>query len=249
MGECQGVTAMILLYTDFGLEGPYVGLLHRVIAGRVAATPIVDLMHDAPRFRPREAGLLLDALAPGLPRRCIVVAVVDPGVGSSREALVARVADRWYVGPDNGLLAPLLRGDDARAWRLPAVGGASPSFHGRDVFAPAAASLAVGRFPAGVRAVDDWVDRDAPAGEDRVVYIDGFGNAMTGRRADSVPPGRAPVLAGRALPRARTFSDREVGEAFWYENAFGLVEIAVNQGSAAAALGLAVGDPVTFAAE
>lgn len=236
---------MIALLTDFGFEGPYVGLMHRVIKARVpSSVAVVDLMHDAPRFRPAEGGLLLGALLESLPRRCIVVAVVDPGVGSDRGALLARCGERWLVGPDNGLLAPALTREDSRAWDLPIGTPPSASFHGRDVFAPAAASLALGRMPAGVSDTYDWVGRAARDYGERVIYVDGFGNVMLGCTAEGRGPAAAPVVGGRPLPWARTFADRAPGEAFWYGNSLGLVEIAVNRGSAAADLDLAVGDSV-----
>ncbi|WP_440997161.1 SAM hydrolase/SAM-dependent halogenase family protein [Arhodomonas sp. SL1] len=241
---------MILLYTDFGWCGPYVGLMHRVVAGRVPSVPVVDLMHDAPRFRPVEAGRLLAALLPGLPRRCIVVGVIDPGVGTERSALVCRRGEQWLIGPDNGLFAAALVGEDgARAWRLPVPGEASASFHGRDVFAPAAASLAVGRMPAGLRPVREWVGRGESRERDVAIYIDDFGNVMIGRNVAALTAGEAPRPGGRELPRARTFAECAPGAAFWYENSLGLVEIAVNQGDAARELGLAVGDPVPMRAE
>jgi len=234
---------MILLFTDFGWQGPYVGQMKAVISARAQSVPVIDLMHDAPAWRPVEAGLLLGALAEWLPERAVTVAVVDPGVGGERRALLAHCGRRWFVGPDNGLLAPVLDGPETHAWSLPVPEAAAPTFHGRDVFAPAAAGLALGHMPDGAQPVTDW---ERPAvGPERVVHIDGFGNVITGVRDTATD--RVPAPGGRSLPRARTFCDVAEGEAFWYGNSQGLVEIAVNRGSAAARFGLAVGDPVPFA--
>lgn len=234
---------MILLFTDFGWLGPYVGQMKAVIAARAESVPVVDLMHDAPAFRPLEAGLLLAALRDWLPERSVIVAVVDPGVGGGRRALFARCGRRWFVGPDNGLLAPSLGGPQPHVWSLPVPEDAAPTFHGRDVFAPAAAALALGHMPAGARLVSDW-ERPAVSPE-RVIHVDAFGNVVTGVRA-AAAGGRVPAPGGRELPAARTFCDVGEGEAFWYGNSQGLVEIAVNQGSAAARFGVGVGDAVPF---
>lgn len=235
---------MILLFTDFGYEGPYVGLLHTMLTARAPGVPVIDLMHDAPTFRPREAGVLLEALVSWMPPRSIVVGVVDPGVGSERAALLARAGDRWFIGPDNGLFAPLLESEEVRVWQLPIAESAAPSFHGRDVFAPAAAVLSCGVMPRGIRRARTWVGRGERCMRSRVVYVDGFGNVMLGVRADALAEGEGPRFDGSPLPRARTFADRPSGDAFWYENSLGLVEVAVNRGSAARRFGLEVGKTV-----
>jgi hypothetical protein len=237
---------MILLYTDFGTNGPYVGQMKARVHEVRGDVEMVDLMHDAPRFRPREAGLLLAAQLPWLPARAVILAVVDPGVGGERRALVARAGDRWLVGPDNGLLAPALSvaGEDRRVWRIPIGEDVSASFHGRDVFAPAAGRIASTGMPPGAETVSSWVGRDWPVDAAVVIYVDDFGNVMTGRYADALTQDESPVLPG--VRRARTFGDVEVGATLWYRNSMGLVEIAVNQGSAAERYGLAIGDPVEF---
>jgi S-adenosylmethionine hydrolase len=121
----------------------------------------------------------------------------------------------------------------------------SASFHGRDLFAPVAAMLARGEPPPG-RPHEDGADRRADWPDDlgEIVYVDHFGNAMTGLRAVMLPPDARLAAAGRVLARARTFSDRPPGAAFWYENSNGLAEIAVNQGRADRDLGLSIGVPV-----
>ena len=152
----------------------------------------------------------------------------------------------WLVGPDNGLLAVLAaRRGAPRAWRLPVPAGASASFHGRDLFAPAAAAVAVGGAPPeGSAPVTCWIGRDWPGERAEVIYLDGYGNAMTGLQAASVDPAAGLEVAGQRLSRAHTFADAPAGTAFWYANSLGLVEVAANQASAAALLGLEVGSPV-----
>src|SRR5262249_42391931 len=121
----------------------------------------------------------------------------------------------------------------------------SASFHGRDLFAPVAAMLARGDAPPGRPRSDDNDRRsDWPDDLGEVVYVDHYGNAMTGLRAAVVSRDAKLAAAGRVLERATTFGDRPPGTAFWYENSNGLVEIAVNQGRADRALGLAIGSPV-----
>ncbi|WP_366556008.1 SAM hydrolase/SAM-dependent halogenase family protein [Aquibaculum sediminis] len=238
---------MILLYTDFGWAGPYVGQMHAVLAAQCADHTIVDLQHDAPTFAPRAAGHLLAAVAEPLPPGCIVIAVVDPGVGSPRRAILLEAGGRTYLGPNNGLLTPLaLRDPAARAavieWRPHVL---SASFHGRDLFAPAAAKLANGEpLPSEPLPLRDLVGADEPSILEEVIYIDGYGNCWTGLAVKELAPDSRIVCAGSPLARARTFSDVEIGQPFWYENSAGLVEIAVNQGSAAAALGLTIGSAI-----
>jgi len=240
---------MILLFTDFGTEGPYVGQMKAVLSEAAVAVPVVDLMHDAPAANPKPAAYLLAALLPALPRDAVILAVVDPGVGGPRTPLVARLDGRTLVGPDNGLFAPAAMGAEEAAWFeitwRPA--SLSASFHGRDLFAPVAARLALGESIDDVAAaVAPRVGGDWPRDLPEVVYIDRFGNAMTGLRAGSLREGRVISLKNIQIPWARTFSDVEPETAFWYENSSGLVELAVNGGSAAKALGLAIGTQVSL---
>jgi S-adenosyl-L-methionine hydrolase (adenosine-forming) len=241
-------SAMIALYTDFGLAGPYTGQLKAVLARAAPGVPVIDLFADLPAGRPKPAAYLLPAYATWFPSGTVVLAVVDPGVGGARRAIVVAADGRFYVGPDNGLFELVVRrAADVQtweiSWRPPAL---SASFHGRDLFAPMAARIAVvGPDPAMLRTASlgrmaDWPDDFA-----EVVYIDHFGNAMTGLRAATLPFSARLAAGDRVVARARTFSAVPEGAAFWYENANGLAEIAVNCGRADAALGLAPGSPVT----
>jgi S-adenosyl-L-methionine hydrolase (adenosine-forming) len=240
---------MIVLFTDFGLEGPYTGQVKTVLYRTAPGVPVVDLFSDAPAGKPKPAAYLLAAYSVWFPPGTVLLAVVDPGVGGKRAAVIVEADGRWYVGPDNGLFELVTRrADRPRSWEILARPTAmSATFHGRDLFAPAAGQLARGELPAGPPRRDaigrqpDWPD-DLP----EVVYVDRYGNALTGLRALLLPDGARLSAAGRVLSRARTFSDVPVGEAFWYENSNGLAEIAVNSGRADAVLGIAIGTPVSI---
>ncbi|MDP6564599.1 MAG: SAM-dependent chlorinase/fluorinase [Alphaproteobacteria bacterium] len=239
---------MIVLFTDFGHRGPYVGQMRAVLHARAPGVPVVDLFRDAPTFDPRAAAYLLAAFCGEFAAGTVFLCVVDPGVGGDRPPLAVSADGRWFVGPGNGLFEVVARRAaqvEARCidWRPSEL---SASFHGRDLFAPIAAGLARGQAPpAGVLDAAAWRRPDWPDDLARVIYIDDYGNVMTGIRAATLGPETLLIANGRRLKRARTFGDRPVGEAFWYENANGLAEIAVNQGNAAALLDLSLGDAVT----
>lgn len=241
---------MLVLFTDYGWHDPYVGQLKAILAGRAPQVPVIDLLHAVPDFNAHAGAQLLDALARGFPPGAVFLCVVDPGVGGPREAVVVEADGRWFVGPDNGLLSIVAaRATQSRTWRIhwrPADLGAT--FHGRDLFAPVAAEIAAGRFPG------DWLTSgplevqfdatDLP----RVIYIDHYGNAWTGIRGGLADAGGGVEVKGQSLAWRRTFFEAGKGEAFWYVNSVGLVEIAANRASAAQALGLKVGDPVRLSA-
>ena len=245
---------MIVLFTDFGITGPYVGQMKSVLCQRAPTTPVIDLMHDAPAFDPQAAAYLLASLVSEFPQDSIFLCVVDPGVGSKRKPLIARIHERWFVGPDNGLfhiVAQRAPGNSEVKWweiswqpeRL------SSSFHGRDLFAPVAAMLANGEAPPG-RLIDFSPERLChwPSDLEKIIYIDHFGNAITGMRAAYLDNDQIIAAGDQRLCWARTFSDVAPGQGFWYENSNGLVELAVNQGRADEILRLTIGDAVTFLA-
>jgi S-adenosylmethionine hydrolase len=235
---------MIVLFTDFGPQGPYLGQMRAVLARRAPEIPVIELMTDAPAFDAKASAYLLAAYAREFAKGDVFACVVDPGVGGSRVPLVVEADGRWFVGPDNGLLVLVARrAQSAQAWEITwRPERLSASFHGRDLFAPVAAELARGTLlPSRPRAVpgEDWPDDLA-----RIVYVDGFGNAITGLRAEVLAADDL-LRAGEArIARARTFSDMAPGAAFWYENANGLAEIAVNCGRADQVLGLDVGSEI-----
>ena len=238
---------MIVLFTDFGPGGPYTGQMKAVLAREAPGIPVVDLADDLPACEPEPAAYLLAAFAPAFPPGAVFVCVVDPGVGSDRAPVALSADERWFVGPDNGLLAIVARHSDNVHWHMitwqpPAL---SASFHGRDLFAPVAARIARGEAVPGTP-LDGaaMVGTDWPADRAAIVYIDPYGNAMTGLRASRLPEDATIAAGAQRFARLRTFSDAEPGAAFWYENANGLAEIAVNQGRADHLLGLQVGTPV-----
>ena len=200
----------IYLFTDFGLAGPYVGELHGVLARQAPGHSVIDLMHDAPMQDPKRSAYLLAALAAAIPPPALFVAVVDPGVGGNRPAAVVRAGGHVFVGPGNGLFEiPMRCHRNAEAdhitWRPDRL---SASFHGRDLFAPVAARLAKGAEISRERISDpNWRYPDWPDDLPEVIYLDGFGNAVTGCRADTWPRGAGLEIAGRRLERRRTFSD------------------------------------------
>jgi S-adenosyl-L-methionine hydrolase (adenosine-forming) len=238
---------MIVLFTDFGLAGPYTGQMKAVLRREAPQTEIIDLFADAPAGNPRAGAYLLAAYAEWFPPGTIFLCVVDPGVGGKRAPLMIEADRRWFVGPENGLFELILRrAQNAHCyeitWQPPKL---SASFHGRDLFAPVAAMLArAERPPARARMANrysDWPDELS-----EIVYIDHYGNAMTGLRASAVPKAATLILGDKIrVTPAATFSAVPEGTAFWYENSNGLVEIAVNRGRAADRLGLAIGSTLT----
>jgi S-adenosyl-L-methionine hydrolase (adenosine-forming) len=238
---------MIVLFTDFGLTGPYTGQMKAMLAWNAPDVPVIDLFADAPAFQPYLSAYLLGAYCGAVPQDGVLLGIVDPGVGTDRLPLVVRADGRWYVGPDNGLFELVMRrAAVVEAWTIDwRPDRLSASFHGRDLFAPVAAKLAVGEPVPGTPVPVERVRRpDWPDDLGRVVYVDVYGNVLTGLRAAALGEGVGLEAGGRRITRARTFGDVPLGEALWYENSNGLAEIAVNQGRADSALGLAVGDAV-----
>lgn len=239
---------MIVLFTDFGLTGPYIGQMEAVIYDYAPHQRVINLLADAPVHNPMASAYLLAAYGYGFPEGTVFLGVIDPGVGSdSRKPVVLFADGRWYVGPDNGLFNIVRqRSMESEMWEIVVQPeGLSSSFHGRDLFAPVAAYIATDSLES------NWLkplENDFSTWDDNlyeVIYIDHFGNAITGI-LDSAIEGAPPMtINGTSLQRARTFSDLPVGEAFYYTNSNGLIEIAVNQGRAEAVLGLNLGDRVT----
>ncbi|WP_322096913.1 SAM hydrolase/SAM-dependent halogenase family protein [Paramagnetospirillum kuznetsovii] len=236
-------------FTDFGTQGPYLGQMEMAFRRLAPAVPVVHLLADAPVFDPMASAYLLAALAQDTPPGTVLLSVVDPGVGGDRIPMVVKVDGRWLVGPDNGLFEPLIRrAVSVEAWEIVwRPERLSATFHGRDLFAPVAARLALGQGPdaAGLRPM--MVPRRPHWPDDlgRVIYFDHYGNAWTGLRAAMVE-GEHMEVAGHRLRKARTFGELAPGEAFWYENSSGLVEIAVNGGRADRLSGIESGAFVTI---
>ena len=234
----------IFLFTDFGYAGPYVGQMTAAILARRPGATVINLMHDAPRMRPDLAAYLLGACCRVLPQGSIVVAVVDPGVGGERAALLVETAGLTLVGPDNGLLSRLsgIQRVHRIDWR---PGVLSASFHGRDLFAPAAAMIAAGEdLQRTALPVADMLGADWSAELAQLVYVDGFGNLMTGLLGENLLKNSLVRVPGREIRYAETFCRVAPGELFWYVNSLGLAEIAAREASAADLLPLALGDKI-----
>ena len=248
----QTAAPMIILFTDFGIDDPYVGQMKAVLAQQVPNVAVIDLLHSAPNFNTQASAHLLAAYIAVFPRNSVLLAVVDPGVGDAqRKAVAISIAGRWYVGPGNGLF-DVLAGRALAAqekvecweitWRPETL---SNSFHGRDLFAPVAARLARGEMPPGVQV--DWPVPAAAANDlCEVIFIDHYGNAITGLRAENIDVSSALRVGKYSIERANTFCEVAKGQAFCYENANGLMEIAINQGNAAQLLNLDVGTAVAI---
>jgi S-adenosylmethionine hydrolase len=198
---------MIVLFTDFGLHGPYTGQMKAVLHQMAPGISIIDLFADAPAGNPKASAYLLAAYAQWFAAGTTFLCVVDPGVGGTRPPVVVEADGRWYVGPGNGLFElTRRRAATTRSWDIDLKPQRlSASFHGRDLFAPVAAMLARGEPPPGRPRKDD-VDRrrDWPDDLGEIVYVDHFGNAMTGLRAGGAGAQRQ---ARRRGARARARAD------------------------------------------
>jgi S-adenosylmethionine hydrolase len=196
-------------------------------------------------FDVEAAAHLLASLIRQYPEKSVFLAVVDPGVGGKRDAIVVQAEGQSFVGPDNGLFSLVWQRARRRKclridWRPQRL---SSSFHGRDLFAPVAAAMAARRIPRRWLSPKHKPEVLLPASElPRVIYVDHYGNAMTGLR--QFKKSWRLRAGGRSLAYARTFEDADA--PFWYENNIGLVEIAVPRASAARLLRLTIGSAVAW---
>ena len=250
---------VVALLTDFGIEDPFVGIMKAVILSRCPDASFVDLTHSVPPQAVAEGAFLLERSVDWLPPGTVVVAVVDPGVGTPRRPVVLSALGRTFVGPDNGLLSTVAARDvDARAYVIDTerLGLRVPSrtFHGRDVFAPVAAELAAGRL--------EPADAGAPAGDllevavplpvvadgcvrGTVVTVDHFGNLITNIDRALVPAGPSTVEVGAARAAVReTYGEVGRGELVALVDAYDVLEVAVRDGNAARSLGAGRGTEV-----
>lgn len=267
---------IVTLLTDFGLRDPSAAICRAVILGICPDAEVIDLAHDVRKFAIGEGALALWMALPYVPVGTHV-AVVDPGVGTARRGLAVRTARAdVLIGPDNGLLVPAgerlggivaVRELTNPAYRLPVV---TSTFHGRDVFAPAAAHLAAGAaFETLGPSVDPAALVPSPLPAPRaegggltthIVYVDTFGNVKLSALASDLvaatgePAGRRfrVTLGDRpvhVVPWSPTFGERRTGEPLLYEDSYGRVCLGVNQGNAAEALDLVGGLEVHLAPE
>jgi S-adenosylmethionine hydrolase len=256
---------IVTLTTDFGLREPFVGIMKGMMLGHASQLRFIDMAHDVSAFQPVEAGFWLAGALRYFPAGTVHVAVVDPGVGTSRALLAVLANDQVLLAPDNGLLAPLairrkidriIRIDLARLVQF-GVSDISATFHGRDVFAPLAAAIASGRCdPVDLGEEVESLDLSGwPATTTRadggiagvVVAVDRFGNLISNIEATAVVALATPTvhIGGLRVPLRRTYGDAAAGEYLGLINSFEVLEVARSRGNAAAGLNLAVGAPIS----
>ncbi|MGH9559429.1 MAG: SAM hydrolase/SAM-dependent halogenase family protein [Bryobacteraceae bacterium] len=255
----------ITLTTDFGTRDHFVGAMKGVILSIAPRARIVDITHGIAPYAIAEAAFAIDQIWRHFPKGTIHVLVIDPGVGSARRPILAEAGGQFFIAPDNGVLTAIY---DSGRHKVQVVSNPklmskqiSRTFHGRDVFAPAAAHLARGvpaaRFG---KRIDDYVRmpflKPAALAPNRwtgtVLKIDNFGNMITnfrfeGFREIETRPFEMRVGGHRIRRMARTFSDAASGELAAIPGSSGFIEIAANLASAARVVGGAPGDPVELA--
>lgn len=257
-------SGVITLTTDFGQEGPFVAVMKGRILMRFMDARIVDITHEVPVHWPVEAGFWLSRSYSHFPKGTVHVAIVDPGVGTRREIIGIAADGHFFLAPDNGLLAQLVgrTKPDAIHRLAPEVlkrlqlATPSATFHGRDIFAPLAAELAAGRLhiadigPRTEAIVPSWLE-DPQETKDQVsgvvITTDHFGNLITNIESAQLQRFLQPVIrtGGHEFTLRRTYGDVRPGEFLALINSFGVLEIAQAEHSAAEALGLGRGAPVT----
>jgi S-adenosyl-L-methionine hydrolase (adenosine-forming) len=261
--------AVISLTTDFGVEDPYVGVMKGVILTVNPEATIVDLSHGIPSHDVLAGALAVLSSCEYFPANTIHVAVVDPGVGSERRPILAITEKYAFLGPDNGVFAPVLRRikpidtlhlTEERYFRSPV----SQTFHGRDVFASVAAHLSLGTPPEMFgRTIEDllpleWplprtIDKQRISGQ--VLRVDKFGNLTTNISAEDLAQSRISRwsiiirIGNHSITRmCLSYAEAPPGEPFGIIGSSGLLEISVNQASAARRLGVGKGQPLELAA-
>lgn len=252
---------MVTLTTDFGQSDSYVGAMKGVILGLCPEAALVDICHEIRPQAVRQAAYVLSTAVPYFPPGTVHLVVVDPGVGSVRRPIVVQTGRALYVAPDNGVISLGLKQDPARlaihltepAYRLPQI---SATFHGRDIFAPAAAHLACGTAPSQMGTpiplselftLPDREPQLQPNGTwlGEILHIDHFGNLITNFHGPKPHDPITLTVGGQRMEKlSRTFTDVAPGEPVVYLGSSGYLEIAVREGNAARELGLGVGDPI-----
>ena len=256
-------SGVITITTDFGHKGPFAAVMKGVILSRLPNARVIDLAHDIPAQWPPEAGFWVSRSYQWFPAGSVHLAIVDPGVGTERDILVAECDGHVFMAPDNGLLAQLLENcpqprvykldlEKLEPLRLPVP---SATFHGRDIFAPVAAELAAGRVAVSDIATPTnewtpgWIDEpEAAAGKVAgvIVTIDTFGNLISNIDAQLIEHFSEPVadIAGHQIAMQTTYGRAQPGDYLAVINSFGVIEIARAEGSAADGLGSARGAPL-----
>ncbi len=255
---------LIVLLTDFGVRDPYVPIMKAVIESINPEAKVIDMVHDVESFNIMQAAFILSVSTRYFPRGTVFVVVVDPGVGTSRRAIVMKTCDgKFFVAPDNGVLSPIISSENLCEIReitnenfmLKPISG---TFHGRDVFAPVAAYITLGTplhlFGPEIK-VDDVIKINMPKPsyhgnyvQGAIVYFDKFGNAITNIEVKNVrwlrPSSKVKVIVKREkfiTKFVKSFGYVGEGETALIEDSFGLLELVVNRGSAKDRYGLKYG--------
>lgn len=253
---------LITLTTDFGAADHFVGAMKGVILGIAPRARIVDITHQIEPYDVNEAAFVIAQAWRYFPKRTVHVVVIDPGVGSARRPILAEAGGQFFIAPDNGVLSMIF---DAAPHKVRVISNAklmnkivSRTFHGRDVFAPAAAHLAAGIAPATFgKTIHDYVRSSAlkprrtgtNAYSGAILKVDHFGNLITNLHIDEVAgvktrPFELRVGLDRIHRLALTYAEASIGEIFVIVGSSGYLEIAANQASAANRLGCGAGAPV-----
>jgi hypothetical protein len=256
---------LITLTTDFGWREPFVGIMKGVMLARAPGLRFIDMAHEVSAFQPIEAGFWMSRAVRYFAPGTLHVAVIDPGVGTPRDLIIALTNGQAILAPDNGLLAPLaarghidliIRIEPTRLVQY-GVSDISATFHGRDIFAPLAAELAAGRCdPADLGDevpalnMSGWPLTRARADggiEGVIVAIDRFGNLISNIEAGAVMALDHPAvyIAGLSLPLKRTYGEAQAGEYLGLINSFEVLEVARACGNAAQGLSLGIGTPIS----
>lgn len=257
---------IITLLTDFGTADGFVGEVKGVLLSRAPDALPVDIGHDIPPGDIAAASWALERVWTRFPEDTIHLVVIDPGGGGSRRGVIARIAERWYVGPDNGTLTRVLGRHEAEEVRVleveretasgkPRGEATSRTFHGRDVFAPAAARLAAGDDPKGLGASGEpgdlvrfEISRPVHHGDSvrgAVTHIDRFGNVVTDIPGRSLAPTALIEIGGEVISGVHsTYASVEPGELLALIGSTGTLEISVRDGRAVERLAVKRGHPV-----
>jgi S-adenosyl-L-methionine hydrolase (adenosine-forming) len=254
---------MITLTTDFGLRDPYVAEMKGAILTINSKATLIDITHDVEKFNIRMGAFMLASAAPYFPKGTIHLAVVDPGVGTERRAIVIQTKRGFLVGPDNGVLMLAAQTQSIECiyelsnpnLMLPQT---SNTFHGRDIFAPAVAHLDRGIQPRdfGSEIKDpvfphfSEVKQISGILNGEILYIDGFGNVIFNIKEKNMPNSQVISIklpqVSLKLKFCKTYGEAPTGEPIVLVGSHGFIELALNQGSAAEKFHLKVGDKIAI---
>src|SRR5207302_1601045 len=241
-------SGIVTLLTDFGLDDAYVGAMKGSILAVHVKASVIDISHGVRPFAVLQGAFLLDIAWRSFPPGTVHVAVVDPGVGTDRQAIAFKAAEHFFVGPDNGLFT-FLNEPISQTVELPTPPEAAPTFHGRDVFAPVAARLSAGtalaemgraRKEEPVRLPDAWASKVGEAWRAQALHCDHFGNVISNLPIRALA--RIKQANGMRVRTVETYEDAPPNELVALVGSSGRIEFALREGSAAARLHVAPGD-------